>query len=465
MKAYVTMAALCGLFLLGCRDRAQRRRPLLRVYPLIGRFSRLVVRFSRRVDPSSHRAGPFTSSDMRDIRTRALTGASAASFGSPPPPTGPARPLAADIAVVPVAPLPSRGVTLDGSDGRERLMAHLNFGAMGYGPVSANTIRAVALAAADVGCHQNTGEEGILGILGIHLDGGTSAPFVWQIGTGYWGCRDADGSFCRDAYVRTAALSQVDCIELKLSQGGKPGAGGMLPARKNTRSVARALGVAPFTDVVSPPQHSAFDSTESMLEHVALMTELSGGKPVGVKLCVGSRRSARALVCAIIRTGISPAFITVDGAEGGTGTSIRELQDHAGMPAFEALRLLHEELGQSGQRERVRLFVSGGVKNGFDLFTMLCLGADACFFTRAPLIAMGCVQARLCHTGTCPSGIAAQSLWSRSAVHPPTQGRQLAAYHRTVTDGLAQLMRACGRRTVSELDASCLIRPDGHPYS
>lgn len=452
------VSLLLVLALMGIYDRLQRHTPVRRVFPVLGRFARLVVPLSRRTDPSAYRAGPFSRSDVLDIRSRALTGESTASFGSPMALSSTHDASVVDVALLPETPDPLTGIDLFGAAGERHNISLLNFGAMGLGPVSANVVRAVSFAAQEVGCHLNTGEEGLLAVHGSEREN-----LVWQIGTGYWGCRNPDGTFSEEAFRRTVTSRAVGCIEVKISQGGKPGAGGLLPAAKNTRHVARALGVPPRTDVVSPPSHSAFHSIETMLEFVQRLAEASGGKPVGIKVCVGSRRPAHQLASAMVTTGITPAFITVDGGEGGTGASIRELQDHAGIGLTGALMMLDEELMNLDQRQRVRLFASGSVKNGFDLFRLMCLGADGCFFTRAPLIALGCVQARICHTGTCPAGIASHSAWRRSAVHPPSQGRQLARYYRTVIDGLLQLMRASGARSVEELRPDRLVRFQGRP--
>jgi glutamate synthase domain-containing protein 2 len=450
------MAAIGLLILvLAVHDRLQRHTPVLRVFPLIGRFTRLVLGISRLADPSAHRKGPFSPSEQFDIRARALTSNSAASFGSEPLHYS-ADSVVANVALIPTSPEQLAGVELVGTGGSRHLVSHLNFGAMGFGPVNSNVIEAVALAAAKVGCHQNTGEEGVLE---LHQREGTK--LIWQIGTGYWGCRWPDGTFSEEAFQRTVASPAVDCVELKLSQGGKPGAGGMLPAAKNTKRVARILGVPPGIDVVSPPVHSVFHSVETMLEYVQYLGEAAGGKPVGVKVCIGSRHAAQQLAAAIARTGIAPSFITVDGGEGGTGSSVRELQDHAGITVPGGLVMLNKELENRGQRDRLRIFASGGVKNGFDLFRLMCLGADGCFFTRAPLVAMGCVQARLCHTGTCPAGLAAQDPWRRNAISPRFQSRQLANYHRTVVDGFLQLMRASGMSSVADLGPHCLVFQDG----
>ncbi|MEU0518438.1 FMN-binding glutamate synthase family protein [Streptosporangium sp. NPDC006007] len=443
---------MLGTAALAVHDRVQRSRPVLRVYPVVGRFPDLLRRLREmsHTDPSA--GFPFSDEDLKDIRRRALNGSSVGSFGTARRPD-PATFLAADVAILPVAPNPMEKIAVLNSSGAgTREISVLNFGALGFGPVSANTIRAITVAAGEVGCHLNTGEDGLTT---IHR--AAPARLIWQVGTGYWGCRNADGEFCGEAFQSTAALESVDLIELKISQGAKPGAGGFLPAAKNTPRVARILGVTPGVDIVSPPAHSAFDSVESMLRHVAWMEELALGKPVGIKLCIGSARSVDELTRAMEETGVVPAFITVDGGEGGTGAASFELQTHAGLPVDFGLQLLDRRLRAMGARDRTRIFAAGRVKTGFDLFRLICRGADGCFFTRAPMIAMGCVQARRCHVGDCPSGIATQSRWRQAAVSPDVQGRQLARYYRTVIDGYIQLLRASGRRSGRELGGDCLI--------
>ncbi len=442
MTLVVVALPVLLLLTLAIHDRLQTERPELRVFPIIGRVA---AAYRRRL--AGDVGYPFTRDDLVGIRARALTGSTTSSFGATRPP-GVGQPVV-DLAMLPGEPAPLELVRIG-----DQAIPLLNFGALGFGPVSGNTILAVGSAARAVGCLQNTGEDGATV---IHEDGG--ARLVWQIGTGYWGCREQDGRFSLAAFADTAAMPSIELIEVKLTQGAKPGAGGLLPAVKNTPHVARILKVAPHTDVVSPPAHSAWASPEAMLEWIARLADVSG-KPVGIKMCIGSDRTAAELIRAIGLTGVAPAFITIDGAEGGSGAAPDDLQLHAGAPVDHAVCVLGRQLTDAGYRDRIRLLAAGRVHTGYDLFRLLCRGADGCFFTRAPMVAMGCLQARRCHTGNCPSGIATQERWRRSAVTPSTQGEQLARYYRTVMESYRQLLRASGRSGRSELDVDCLVDID-----
>lgn len=427
-----------GLLVLAIHDRLQSKRPELRVYPIVRRL--LAARRQRGSEGDS--GYPFRPDDLREIRARALTGSATRSFGMARPPDD----ALVDLTLIPQEPESAELVRVGQST-----IPLLNFGALGFGPVSGNTILAVSNAARTVDCLQNTGEDGVTR---LHLTG--SARLIWQIGTGYWGCRDTDGTFSEQAFCDAVANPSIELIEIKLSQGAKPGAGGFLPAAKNGPGVARILGVEPYTDVISPPAHSAFYSPETMLEWLGRIADLAG-KPVGIKLCIGSRRTVNDLVQAIELTGITPDFVTVDGGEGGSGAAPDDLQRYAGAPVHYAVQAMHDRLSEAGYRDRVRLLAAGRVHTGYDLFRLVCEGANGCFFTRAPMIAMGCVQARRCHTGSCPSGIATQHWWRRGAINPETQGEQLARYYRTIVDGYRHLLRASGRRNAGQLDLSCLV--------
>jgi glutamate synthase domain-containing protein 2 len=430
-------------------DRLQRREPHYRVYPILGRAAGaarwLLVALSSR----SERETPFSSTEQTNIRKRAVTGSSMTAFGAMNE-VGAAAP-SVDVSLLP-APLEEPFSTMVGnSSGPRFAVPLLNFGALNFGPVSENTVRAIGIAAERVGCLQNTGEDGLTE---IHRKG--PARLIWQLGTGYWACRNPDGSFSPEEFTRVAALDRIALIELKLSQGAKPGLGALLPARKNTRRVARLLGVEPGKNLVSPDRNPSFGTPSEMLQFVASLVAMSG-KPVGIKLCLGSPRAAEILVEAICETDITPAFITVDGGQGGSGAAPQELLAFAGMSVDRGISTLHQALTRAGVRTQTKLFAAGKVGNGYDVFRLLCRGADACLFTRAPMIAIGCRQAMRCHVGNCPSGIATQSWWRHRAVSPLIQGTQLAAYYKTVKSGYIDLLRASGRRSAAELDDTALV--------
>lgn len=424
-------------------DRMQRRHPIRRVYPL---FWRWVTPKMTRVSSNSK---PFDAQGIQRIREIALTGDHMASFGADLDDA--ARfPLVA----VPLMPMKESAHITGISVGKENYATSvpvLNFGALGFGPVSAAAIKAVGLAAKQVDCLANTGEDGLTG---LHL--ASEAGLVWQIGTGYWGCREKDGTFSRMSFSATVSRSEIRLIELKLSQGAKPGHGGFLPAEKNTPYVASILGVVPHTDIRSPSYHSAFQSLPDMLRFICELRDISG-KPVGVKLTLGSASSIASLASAIADCG-GPDFITVDGGDGGTGAASLPVQNHTGLTIWDAIPALDRALDANGSRPGIAILGSGGIKDGYDLFRLLCLGADGGFFTRAPMVAIGCVQARKCHTGSCPSGLATNAPWRRTAIHPETQGAQLARYYRAVIEECEALMNASGCVDQRQLDGRFLIK-------
>lgn len=438
---WITIALIAAVILaIGCWDRIQTREPTYRIYPIFGRLLRALRQLRAALYLPTSSEGPFSVEDLKLIRYRALTGSNYSSFGTTREMTREGFRPAVDIAVIPSRPSFVFDLEVGGTLGDHRIrIPLLNFGALGFGPVNENVIRAFGNAAAEVGCVQNTGEDGLTS---FHLESG--AALLWQISTGYWGCRDNDGHFADSEFQRTVRSKNVVMLEVKLSQGAKPGVGGMMPAVKNSSRVARILGVQPHIDIVSPPQHSAFSNISELLLFLKKLGQLSGGMPVGIKLCVGSESSFRVLVDGMCREGIIPDFITIDGAEGGTGAGPTVLQDHAGLPAREAVQQVDLVLRQFSLRDRTRLFAAGAIKTGFDLFELLALGADGCFFTRAPMVAIGCVQARECHLGTCPAGITTQDWWRRNAINPDAQGKQLVRYYNTVKDDLQELMMAAG---------------------
>jgi glutamate synthase domain-containing protein 2 len=282
-------------------------------------------------------------------------------------------------------------------------MSLLNVSAMSYGSLSKNAITALNAGAKIGGFAHNTGEGGVSP---FHLASG--GDLVWQIGTGYFGCRAADGTFDAQKFVQTVAASSIKMVEIKLSQGAKPGHGGILPAKKNTPEIAAIRGVQPYTDVNSPPAHSAFGSATELCYFIQRLREMSGGKPVGFKLCVGSEHEFIAICKAIIATGIKPDFVTVDGGEGGTGAAPVEFSNSMGMPLRDGLSFVIDALRGFDLRKDIKVIASGHLVSGFDIAKTLALGADACNSARAMMMALGCIQALECHTNECPTGVATQ---------------------------------------------------------
>ncbi|WP_051681602.1 FMN-binding glutamate synthase family protein [Cellulomonas sp. HZM] len=318
-------------------------------------------------------------------------------------------------------------------------MALLNVSAMSFGALSANAIRALNRGAALGGFAHDTGEGGLSR---YHEEHG--GDLVWEVGTGYFGCRTDDGGFDATRFADTAAKDQVKTVSLKLSQGAKPGIGGVLPAAKVTKEIAAARQVPAGEKCVSPSAHRVFSTPAELVEFVARMRELSGGKPAGFKLCVGSRIDVLAMCKAMLEVGTAPDFIIVDGSEGGTGAAPIEFEDHVGMALTDGLMTVHNALVGAGLRDRVRLGASGKVAGGADLVKRLAQGADYTNSARAMMMAVGCIQAQRCHTGTCPSGVATQTAWRARAVDVGDKGERVHRYQRSTVAEAMRLMAAMG---------------------
>lgn len=315
----------------------------------------------------------------------------------------------------------------------------LNISAMSYGSLSSNAIEALNGGAARGRFAHNTGEGGISS---YHLSGG--GDLIWQIGTGYFGCRAADGGFDPDSFTERANLVQVKMIEIKLSQGAKPGHGGILPAAKLTREIAEIRGVPMGQDVLSPPCHRAFDSPTGLLQFVVRLRELSGGKPIGFKLCVGRRDEFLGICKAMIATGIQPDFITVDGAEGGTGAAPLEFSNNMGMPLTEGLVFVDNALRGSGLRDDITLLCSGKVLGAFDIARLLAIGADGCYSARAMMFALGCIQARRCNYNDCPTGVATQKPNLVRGLDIEDKTERVHRYHHNTLHAFLELLGAAG---------------------
>ncbi|MFN3727857.1 MAG: FMN-binding glutamate synthase family protein [Allosphingosinicella sp.] len=322
----------------------------------------------------------------------------------------------------------------------------LNISALSFGSLSGRAIEALNYGAAAGGFYHDTGEGGISS---HHLSHG--GDLVWEIGTGYFGCRTADGRFDPEEFARRAAIEQVKMIEVKLSQGAKPGQGGLLPGPKVSPEIAETRGVPVWRDVHSPPQHSAFSTPREMLLWLAELRRLSGGKPVGFKLCIGHRWEFLAIVKAMLATDITPDFIVIDGAEGGTGAAPAELSDHVGTPLREALVFVVNALTGTNLRDRIRLGVAGKIFDGHTMAANLALGADWCNSARAFMFALGCVQTKKCHTDECPTGVATQNRWREAGLVVADKGPRVEAFHRNTVAALADYVAAAGLRDPSEL--------------
>ncbi|WP_241127269.1 FMN-binding glutamate synthase family protein [Novosphingobium terrae] len=329
--------------------------------------------------------------------------------------------------------------------------SRLNVSAMSFGALGAHAIEALNLGAKLAGCYHDTGEGSMSP---YHLKHG--GDVCWQVASGYFGCRDKSGHFDPVMFADHAAHPSVKMIELKLSQGAKPGHGGVLPAAKVTPEIAATRGVPMGEDCVSPPRHSAFSTPRELVEFAAKLRELSGGKPVGIKLCVGLPHELFAIAKAMLATGITLDFMVIDGAEGGTGAAPKELSDKMGMPLREGLVLARNALVGAGLKGQVKLAASGKVTSGASIAVNAALGADWCNAARAFMFSIGCIQSLKCHTGNCPTGIATQSAARQRGLVVPEKAERVARFHGTTLRALHEIIVASGLNSPSDLRPSHL---------
>ncbi|MCE0759635.1 FMN-binding glutamate synthase family protein [Marinobacter sp. G11] len=328
-----------------------------------------------------------------------------------------------------------------------------NISAMSFGSLSANAILSLNAGARKGGFYHDTGEGSISR---YHREPG--GDLVWEIGSGYFGCRNPDGSFNPDMFRQNATLDQVKMIEVKLSQGAKPGHGGILPGEKVTREIAEARGVQMGADCISPASHSAFSNPVELLEFLDQLRELSGGKPVGFKLAIGHPWEWFAIVKAMLATGKKPDFIVVDGGEGGTGAAPLEFINRLGMPLTEALLLVHNTLVGANLREDIAIGAAGKITSAFNIARTLALGADWCNAARGYMFALGCIQALNCHTGRCPSGVATQDPRRGNKLDVPLKSERVYNFHKNTLDALQNLLEASGLKHPSELGPEHIVR-------
>lgn len=345
-------------------------------------------------------------------------------------------------------------VTIGGPDCTQPYSASvLNISAMSYGSLSKNAILALNGGAKDEEFAHNTGEGGVSP---HHL--GPGGDLIWQVGTGYFGCRAADGGFCADKFTLTAKSPNIKMIEIKLSQGAKPGHGGILPAKKVTPEIAAIRGVPMGQDVLSPPAHRAFSTPIEMMKFIKLCRNLAEGKPIGIKFCLGKRREFISLCKAMVETGICPDFIVVDGGEGGTGAAPLEFTNHVGAPGTEGLIFVHNVLVGFGLRENIKLGATGKITSGFDMAKVMALGADFCYSARAMMLALGCIQALVCNTNTCPTGVATQKKDLMGGLVVPDKRKRVGNFHKETVESLAEMVGSMGLEGCHQLRPWHILR-------
>ena len=328
-----------------------------------------------------------------------------------------------------------------------------NISAMSFGSLSANAIRALNKGAKLGNFAHDTGEGSISP---YHREHG--GDLTWELGSGYFGCRTADGRFDPEKFAAQATNPQVRMIEIKMSQGAKPGHGGILPKHKVTQEIADTRGIPMGEDCISPSRHSAFSTPFELMQFIAQLRELSGGKPVGFKFCLGHPWEFMGIAKAMLDTGIYPDFIVVDGTEGGTGAAPVEFTDHMGTPMREALLFVHNTLVGLNLRSQIRLGASGKIVSAFDIASVLAIGADWANSARGVMFAIGCIQSQSCHTNKCPTGVATQDALRQRALVVPDKAERVYNFHRNTLKGLAEMLAAAGLDNPSQLEAKHLVR-------
>lgn len=321
-----------------------------------------------------------------------------------------------------------------------------NISAMSYGSLSANAILALNQGARMGGFAHDTGEGGVTPYHRRH-----GGDLIWEIGSAYFCCRDKDGTFSPERFAAIASEPQIKMIEIKLSQGAKPGHGGVLPGAKVTREIADIRGIEEGRDCISPARHAAFSTPLELMAFIGELRRLSGGKPIGFKLCVGHPWEFLAVVKAMLETDITPDFIVVDGKEGGTGAAPLEFMDHLGMPLRDGLSFVHAALVGANLRDRIRIGASGKIISAFDIARVMALGADWCNAGRGFMFAVGCIQAQQCHTGNCPTGVTTQDPMRQRAIVVPAKAERVMQFHRETIRALAELIAAAGLEHPGEL--------------
>ncbi|PWL18599.1 FMN-binding glutamate synthase family protein [Falsochrobactrum shanghaiense] len=444
-------AALFGaLVLVGIHDVRQRRHAILRNYPIIGHMRFILESIRPEIRQymleSDHEEVPFSRQDRGLVYQRAKGVEDKRPFGTIENVYGSGYAwLTHSAAPVVIADTDFR-VRIGGSACNQPYSASLyNISAMSFGALSANAILALNSGAHKGGFAHDTGEGSISK---YHRQGG--GDLIYQVASGYFGCRDDAGRFSPEKFAVTAADPQVKMIEVKLSQGAKPGHGGMLPASKISAEIAEARGIPMGVDCVSPAAHSTFSTPVELMQFIGQLRMLSGGKPVGFKLCIGHRREFMSMVKAMLKTGIVPDFIVVDGAEGGTGAAPVEFANRVGMPMLEALTFVHNALRGAGIRDEVKIGAAGKIISAFDIARTLALGADWCNSARGFMFAVGCIQAQSCHTNTCPVGIATQDPLRQKAIDVGDKSERVARFHRNTMRALGEIAGAAGLTNPSD---------------
>lgn len=454
---WFVILVVIGLVAMAIYDVTQRKHTILRNFPIIGHFrywfEAVGPELRQYIVTGNDQERPFSRDQRRWVYTTAKKANSYFGFGTDNDLEGdphtlivkhapfPLRiPRAGESDYDPTWPIPCAKV-VGGPRGRRhafRPASVVNVSAMSFGSLSGPAIEALNRGCRESNCLHNTGEGGV----SVHHRHG--AGLIYQVGTGYFGCRDADGSFSLERMQETIASSDVKMIEIKLSQGAKPGLGGVLPGVKVTPEIAAARGVPLGVDCISPNTHSAFSDVSSMLDFVERIADATG-IPVGIKSAVGQGAFWDELAEAIASSGRSVDFITIDGGEGGTGAAPLVYSDHVALPFKVAMSRVHRAFAERGLHEDITFIGSGRLGFPHSALLAMTLGCDMIGLAREPMLAIGCIQAQVCHTSHCPTGVATQNKWLARGLDPTDKAARLANYMTALRKELSQLARSCGQ--------------------
>lgn len=441
----------------GYHDLRQTRRAVLRNYPVIGHI-RFLLEFIRPeirqyFIESDNEAAPFSRQQRSLVYQRAKGEPDKRPFGTQLDVHREGYEWINHSLMPTQLPTHDFRVLIGASCAKPYSASVFNISAMSFGALSANAILALNGGAKRGGFMHDTGEGAISPYHRAH-----GGDLVWQVASGYFGCRDELGRFDPQRFANAARDPQVKLIEVKLSQGAKPGHGGVLPGVKVTPEIAAVRGVPEGVDCVSPAAHSAFSTPMELLQFIQRLRDLSGGKPTGLKMCVGHPWEWFSLCKAMLETGLTPDFIVIDGAEGGTGAAPLEFTNHVGAPMQEGLLLVHNSLVGLNLRDRVKIGVAGRIVSAFDIARAMSLGADWCNAARGFMFALGCLQAQTCHTGHCPTGVTTQDPVRQKALVVPDKIERVYRFHQNTLEALKELIQAAGLRHPHELSPRHIVR-------
>ena len=454
---YFLLIVFCGLSVVGTLDLLQTRQAVRRNYPILAHFRYALESIGPEIRQyfieSDTQENPFSRQQRAIVYQRSKNVMDKRPFGTQ-------MDVYADDyewinhSLSPVK-IDSHDFRIAIGPGRAKPYSAsvFNISAMSFGSLSANAIRALNAGAKRGGFYHDTGEGSISQ---YHRECG--GDLVWEIGSGYFGCRDSSGNFSEEKFVINASCDQVKMVEIKLSQGAKPGQGGILPAAKVSPEIAAARDVPVGVDCVSPAKHSAFSTPKELLQFIDRLRNLSGGKPVGFKFAVGHPWEWFGIAKAMQETNILPDFIVVDGGEGGTGAAPLEFTDHVGAPLREALLLVHNTLVGLNLRQHIRIGAAGKIVTAFDIVRTLALGADWCNAARGYMFALGCIQSQSCHTDRCPTGVATQDQQRQKALVPEDKATRVYHFHENTLKALKELVAAAGLQHPDEIGPEHIIR-------